>query len=114
MSLWGAGTCTYSTEYSGYLSGTALREGVFNSDSAKCLKLCSTTRKCQTAVLATGNTCYLYEELAGARTPGFSYSILDCGDNGTSPQSAICCKLAPHAHAYEDVYMLVSCMLNWQ
>lgn len=89
-----AGTCAYAFQYLGGVFGTALIGGVSGSNLAKCLDLCSSTQRCQTAVLTTSNTCYLYSTLAGARTSDYSYSVVHCGDNGAILRCMMCIKHA--------------------
>lgn len=82
-----AGTCTKRFSYAGSMpSGSKLSTSWSTNTPAACLNLCSTTEKCQTAVLTTDNTCQLYTALAGART-GFDDSVYQCGDYGTEPAS---------------------------
>lgn len=86
-----AGTCTHGTEYVGYVSSeTKLSTHGSISSAAACLDLCGTTDGCQTAMLTPGNICYLHTALAGRRTSVYSYSVLQCGDNGAGPAARSC------------------------
>lgn len=80
-----AGTCVNSFSYAGSMpTGSKLSTSGSNSTAAACLNLCSTTARCQTAVLTTENSCQLYSTLAGARTSSAGF-VFQCGDYGTEP-----------------------------